>query len=314
MKGASPQNELRIRRWFLIGALMVVGSCGTILLRGFRTSESVTAKPDAESLAPDSRTISSGRTPMVLPELVTPESDTERLLRLVREKLAESNRTTIDLVGGPEWEQLLKADASAAMRLLEQISDRSQREQLLPILLKQWVKIDGTNAFHWAAQLPDPSERQIALRAGCLGLAESDPKVAIEIADRLFAGEQREVLLQAVGHQWAVQNLDDAMSWAKLRPPDESRDKLFLEMALVAAESAPEKGAQIAAEHISPGTAQSTAALSVLNRWVQVDFTSAAAWVNQFPESQMRDQAVLHLGRAAYYQSQQKLSGAAPSQ
>jgi hypothetical protein len=307
--GASPQSEVRMRRWFLIGALVVIG-IGTIMLVDIGTSDNVKETSSEVESASDPLAISSDRAPMVLPELSTVESNTDRLVRLIRERLAELNGS---LIGSQEWSQLLNEDISAAVRLFEALSDRSQREQLLPSLLKHWVKLDGSSALHWAVQLPDPSEREIALRAGCIGLAESDPKVAVEVVDRLFAGDHREVMLQAVGRLWAVQNLDDAMSWAKTHPHGESRDKLFLEMALVAAESVPEKGAQIAAEYISPGTTQTTAALSVLDRWAQGDFAASTAWANRFPESQARHQAMLRLGRVAFYQSQQQPSGTAPS-
>jgi len=304
----SQQNNRGV--WLLAGASVII-VVGALVSRVERTApHAVEAGADVESSLITARVTS--QEPVAQAQIAAGESNVDRLVRHLRETLTNHDGAATELAGRNEWRQLLKEDASAALRLFAEVSDRDQRARLLPLLVTEWAKVDGANALGWAAQLTDPLERYVALCAGCRGLAESDPKAAVEVADRQFSGEQHDTILPELGRQWANQNLDDAMAWARNRAADESRDKLFLEIALVAAESSPEKGARITAEYIAPGATQTAAALSVLDRWAQSDFAAATAWINQFPASTTRDQGVLHLGRVAFYRTQQPTGAVSP--
>ncbi|MGC3960999.1 MAG: hypothetical protein QM813_24630 [Verrucomicrobiota bacterium] len=294
----------KTRKELIFVVLAGLGFCVLGLTKILRTADAASEKATAIEL------VSSDAASVVSPELPPKsggsgmaESNTERLKRLIREGLTSQDDSATELVSSNEWVELLSADSFSALKLFEEVVDRSQREQVLQLLLKEWVKFDVTNALNWAAQCSDPSERSLASRSGLTGLAASDPAKAVAMTEQLFDGEQREIMFQEIGRQWAAQNLDEALTWAQARTPDENRDRLLLEMVLVAAKSDPAQAAQITVAHISPGVIQATAALSVVDQWARSDFAAAIEWVNQFPESQTRDHAVLHLGRMAFYQS-----------
>ena len=136
-------------------------------------------------------------------------------------------------------------------------------------------------------------------------MAPENPKEALEIAEREFGGERAELTLRSLSREWAMKDLESALTWVSSRGPGEGRDGLFYEMALSAAARDPQRGARIVAEQISPGPIQSAAALAVLDEWAQSDLVAASEWMSQFPSGQTRDHAMLHLGRMAFYQSGQ---------
>lgn len=309
-----PQNPDRARKGLILIAVMGIGVCGLSLSRVFRVTDVTPEKaPDIELSSSDPVSVASPERSASAAGKGITESNTDRLVWLIREGLASSDNSATILVCGNEWIELLKTDTASALGLFKEVADRSQREQLLPLLLKECLKSDVLNALNWAAQLPDASERNLALRSGLTELAESNPAKAAEMTEQFYSGGQKEIIFQEIGRQWATQNLDEAVVWAKARPSDENRDKLFLEMVLVAAKSNPEQAAQITVANILPGVIQATAALSVVDEWAQTDFAAATEWVNQFPECQTRDQAVLHLGRMAFYQSQRSSFEPTPS-
>ncbi len=297
-------------RWCLAGGLIGIAGFGIIVFHSSRPSDFTSNTTPAIEMPSFDAIENSNRQRSI--RFSAPVSSAELspndLAWLIREKLADDDGATRELVCSNEWMALWEADASTARELFEEISNPVQRERLLEFFAEELVKLDGSNAVLWAESLSDSSERKLALKLVCSTLVKSDPQRAIQVADREFVGEQHELMLREISHRWALQNLDEALSWAELRSPDENRDKLLLEIALAASESDPARAAEITADHISPGAIQGVAALSILDQWAQSDFASASDWLSRFPEGNVRDQAVLHLGHMAFYETRRDLT------
>lgn len=292
------------RKGLVAITLVVIGLCLAAALKGVRFSNTTVevsgaaaSEPTkADSIVVVEATVTASRADVL-------EANADRLMRLIRECLKSSPGSPSESECSPEWIELINTDVSAALDIWEEIEEPSLRDHWLAFVARHWARIDGDKALNWATQLSDVGSRDIAVRSALAGLGETKPREAVRFAERLLTGELREVMLQEIGRLWATQNLDEAVAWAQARPPDDNRDKLFLEMVLATAAANPEQAARIAVEHISPGVIQANAALSVVACWAQTDFPAATTWVNRFPEGQARDHAVLQLGRAAFYQA-----------
>jgi hypothetical protein len=75
-------------------------------------------------------------------------------------------------------------------------------------------------------------------------------------------------------------------------------------VAYAESESSPTDAASFVVGEMQAGPAQDEAAMAVLHQWALRDFTGASAWVNEFPEGNMRERAIRELkGLASYNQS-----------
>ena len=61
----------------------------------------------------------------------------------------------------------------------------------------------------------------------------------------------------------------------------------------------PTEAGKLVAEQISPGEIQNEAAISVLHQWLLRDTNAAAAWVQLFPASPIRERALKEVENTA---------------
>ena len=78
-------------------------------------------------------------------------------------------------------------------------------------------------------------------------------------------------------------------------PPGPLRDQAMSTVATVQAKQDGQGAARFAVDNISPGPNLDRAVIGVVQLWGQNSLTDAAAWVESFPDSPIRDQAVQSL-------------------
>ncbi len=172
---------------------------------------------------------------------------------------------------------------------------------------RQWAKRDPNAAWDWALKQPDGDRRVEMLEELCFQIAENgDPARAVALADNLHLTGHG--TLANLEQQWAQRDLAAARDWAVAKPDGDEKNELLERVAYVWASADPGKAAQFVVDTMPSGNAQTEAAISVLHQWALRDFDGAKAWVELFPEGQIRDRALNELAGVRNY----SLSGSAP--
>lgn len=184
----------------------------------------------------------------------------------------------------------LAIDAAETARMVARLPAGPWRERALRLLAQTWAGSDARVALDWAARLPDKTERSVALADACLGVAEKDPRLALQLAAEYRIPDN--ALWANLTQQWAEQDMPAASSWVARLAPGAERDRLLQRVAFVESKADPVQAARLAIEQISPGDTQNEAVISVLQQWGQKDLLAATDWVRRFPDGELRDRAL----------------------
>jgi hypothetical protein len=166
--------------------------------------------------------------------------------------------------------------------------------------LRDWAASDPFGALEWVLKTPDSPDFNDELQAVCLGLGQTDPAHAVEMAQTL---EQPPGVVENLVQQWAASDLTSALQWANDQPEGGVHDELITRVALVLSKTDPSDAAGLVTEQIPPGTGQDEAVMMVVHQWGDQDLQAAASWVQTFPESPLRDRATEELQGLAQYKA-----------
>lgn len=170
--------------------------------------------------------------------------------------------------------------------------------------LHDWIVRDPHAAIKWASQQPADEKREGILEAACYEIANSNPAEAIVLAEK-FALTKHATLANLTA-QWAQKDLPTAREWALAKPEGDEKNDLLARVAYVWASTDPKNAAHLVVEKMSPGNAQTEAAISVLHQWALRDLEGARAWVELFPDSDLRDRAINELNGVRDYSLAEK--------
>lgn len=165
--------------------------------------------------------------------------------------------------------------------------------------LRDWVARDPYAAAEWAAQQPAGESRDAVLVAVCYEIANVNPAEAVALAEK-HALTNHATLANLAG-QWAQQDLRAAHTWVLAKPAGEQRNELAARVGFVWSASEPSAAAEFVIREIPPGSTQTEAALSILHQWALRNFDAAAAWVELFPDGEIRDRAINELAGVRAY-------------
>jgi hypothetical protein len=164
---------------------------------------------------------------------------------------------------------------------------------------REWARQYPRAAIDWAAQQPDDENRETVLEAACYEIANINPAEAVALADK-YALTNRATLV-ILTQQWAQQDLRAAHAWVLAKPAGGERDELAARVGYVWSTSQPAGAAEFVVREIPPGPAQTEAVISVLHQWALRNFDGAAAWVELFPEGEIRQRASNELASVRAY-------------
>lgn len=159
---------------------------------------------------------------------------------------------------------------------------------------------DPSGAWDWVLKQPDGDRRVEMLEELCCEIAQDgDPARAVALADELHLTNHG--TLSNLEQQWAQNDLPAAREWAVAKPAGDEKDELLEQVAYVWASADPENAARFVVDKMSPGNVQTEAAISVLHQWALRDFKGAEAWVELFPEGEIRQRAINELAGIREY-------------
>ena len=177
-----------------------------------------------------------------------------------------------------------EGDATAALE-----TSRLLRE------LRALAAKDAEVALAAVLKLPAGEERNQALVAVCLGLGQTDPAAAVQLAKSLHLDELPGAVLDRLVQQWAATDVLSALDWVDRQPVGGQRDGATTRIALVLSQTDPAGAATLVMNQIPSGPAQSEAILTVLNQWAHQDLLAATTWVNGFPAGPLQERAITEL-------------------
>jgi hypothetical protein len=143
--------------------------------------------------------------------------------------------------------------------------------------------------FKKAEEIQSPKERNHALEAVIWDALEIDPQLASEGFFKLTPeSEEKNRLIQHYAMRLAEQSLDEAITWAATLENEKEQSLAYDNIALVLAESEPERAAQLLSESGVAGRNFDVAVVQVLQRWAGLAPEGAAGWVVLFDAGEAR--------------------------
>lgn len=187
------------------------------------------------------------------------------------------------------WVEL---DPAAAVNWVTQLDDTGVRQELVDVAAIAWSQKDIPNALTWVESLPENDTKHQALADLGYEVARIDPVNAMQIATQLPASDNANGLLLHALAQYASADPQESQQLALTLPPGSLRDQAVTTVATVQAKQDGEAAARFAVENLSPGLDLDRAVMGVVQLWGQNSITDVSAWVQSFPNSPVRDQAV----------------------
>lgn len=237
----------------------------------------------------------------VEPRGVLATSAAERLTEEIREAFDSLSVEPLKFALAELLPALVKEDAFAAARLAESMAEPSLRGEVMHIVARLWGKKDPENALAWAGALKVDYEREAALADAGEDVAREDPAGALQWIARSLPADGPSAILENLAQRWAEKDFAAAQAWIAAVSAGVQREALVARLAYVRARDHPEVSVRLVVEEMQPGDAQNEALVSVLHQWAQRDFSSAAAWVDRFPESSLRKRSIAELNAIAKY-------------
>jgi hypothetical protein len=144
-----------------------------------------------------------------------------------------------------------------------------------------------------AQQLESSEARDKALAEVAWNALEIDPDLACEAFQQLPTNSVEKIrLIEHFAKRLAEQNPDEALAWAATLESDKAVSVANSQIALVMAESDPQRAAMLLSESGQFGRELDVAVVEVLQRWAAKSAPDAAAWAGGFPPGPAREAGI----------------------
>ncbi|GAA5126448.1 hypothetical protein GCM10023212_29900 [Luteolibacter yonseiensis] len=170
----------------------------------------------------------------------------------------------------------------------EKIPAGAKRESALRQLANRRATDDPQKAVRWAESLVSEPEREVALNLIAVAWGKKNPLLAIGLAERHHLSQG---IVDAISGQWGKTDVQAAMEWALRLPAQTEQENALLQILSARAEIDPATAARLVTEQLPPGQAQDEAIMTVLHHWLRSDESAAVAWVENFPDGELKTRA-----------------------
>lgn len=191
------------------------------------------------------------------------------------------------------WVEL---DPAAAVNWVAQLGEAGARQESVDVVAVAWSEQDLPSALAWVEALPEDDTKHQALADLGYEVARIDPVDALQIATQLPASDNANGMLLHALAQYASADPGQSQQLALALPPGPFRELALSTVATVQARQDGAGAALFAVENIPPGPGLDRAIIGVVQLWGQSSTADASAWVQSFPISPIRDQALQSLG------------------
>jgi hypothetical protein len=143
--------------------------------------------------------------------------------------------------------------------------------------------------FTKAREIASPEQREAAIARIAWDALDPDPELAREAFQQLSVDSPERIhLIQHFAMNLAGQNLDEALQWADALASEKEIAAARCQIALVLADSEPERAAALLSESAIAGREFDVAVVQILQHWSASNPPAAAAWVAMFPPGESR--------------------------
>ena len=213
----------------------------------------------------------------------------DELIRRLRELPLEDLRGNLGRLLVRRWAEL---DPPSAGWWATQLGDVEASHELSTAVALAWSERDLKGSLDWAHALPAGDLQSRVLTELGVELARIDPMASMRLAVELPASGARDGILLHALHQWAGQDAATSQNWVLQLSLGPLREQALAAVATVMANQDGERAARFAVEQLMPGPEQDRAVIGIIQRWAQLDYDPAAAWVASFPQTPLRENAI----------------------
>ncbi|MCI0539919.1 MAG: RNA polymerase sigma factor [Verrucomicrobiales bacterium] len=210
------------------------------------------------------------------------EADPQKAAELVSSLPPPQRRHFLDEIAS-SW---ARKDLAGALAWAEQLEARD-RKAASPSIFEQWVQSDPKAAAAYAQKAQPYSLYTVGWHWG-----ENDPKAAMEWANHLPEGNDRNEMIQAIFSGWGYNSPADAANHIANLPADTARNSAAERVVSAWAENDPTAAASWALS-IPEGDARRVAIQNIVLKWGTSDFSATAEWLNTLAEGDSRDTAMV---------------------
>jgi hypothetical protein len=161
-----------------------------------------------------------------------------------------------------------------------------------------WSASDPDAAWNWALGLPPGADRDAALLSLSYELCRDDPARALARFEDLAEGTARDQFVEHAIANLAIGDPETALEHAQALADPLVRNQALAAVGTSWAESDPVAAATFVANGMEPGPAQERAVAAIVQRWAQQDPAAVRAWIEEFPDGSLKDNALGHLAAA----------------
>jgi len=145
----------------------------------------------------------------------------------------------------------------------------------------------------WAQALPEPQERNLARRAVCLSLSQTNPAAAVERwAENDAEGEAD---FQGIFQAWAESDPASAGEWLDAQPVNARLGRLRQRYVHVLAKTNPQEALRMTEERFTVPADRDEAVLAVLHQWGLQNPNAARDWVGSYAPDELKARALAEI-------------------
>jgi hypothetical protein len=191
--------------------------------------------------------------------------------------------------------RLAAGDPAAAAANAESLPDGAERLRALNDVAVVWSNLDLANATKWVDTWSNPEERTAGIITLGYEAARTESVTALNLAVDLPPSTDRDALIDHAVAQWAVNQPEQAVGWARQISDLALRDGALARIAVEWATKDPAAAATVAVTELPAGNLQNDTVVGIVQRWTQLDPDAAGRWVNEFPEGRIKETALKNI-------------------
>jgi hypothetical protein len=161
-----------------------------------------------------------------------------------------------------------------------------------------WSARDPDAAWNWALGLPAGADRDATLLSLSYELCRDDPARALARTAGMSEGSARDQFVEHAIANLAIGDPATALEYAQDLADPLLRNNALAVLSASWAESDPVAAATFVANGMESGPAQERAVAAIVQRWAQQDPDAVRAWIEEFPDGSLKDNALGHLAAA----------------
>jgi len=126
--------------------------------------------------------------------------------------------------------ELAREDPLGALRLAELLPRRSQRENAMEQVMREWMRKDAAAATEYLIALEDSPHRDTLLSASAQALSDKDLRASIQLASHIGTKSAQDSAFMSIGVQWGSKEPEAAAAWCLASDSNYQREHTLMHL------------------------------------------------------------------------------------